>query len=262
MTSIQNKKHGTETEYPTMEPTAAPVASEVEPAARPRRSRLRAVRTFVVVVALLVAAAVGGTYLTRERLDARAFVDLGTAVLTAEAVPVGTADAGVVIKLLVAEQDNVTAGQNLAQVRLTADGTSTEPRTQVLRAPTTGTVSAVNVAAGEIARAGEPVITLYDQAKLTFHADVPVEQLRLLRLGMAASIEGPGLDRPISATLSRVLPMVGSSDPLTATDRLTVVLAPNPGDASTVRTLVPGLQFTATVDTNTAADGIPAVNSA
>jgi multidrug resistance efflux pump len=239
----------------------APAETDVERPARPPRSRLRVVRTFLVVTALLGGAAVGGTYLTQQRLAARAFVDLGTAVLTAQAVPVGTTEAGVVTTVVVAERDTVTAGQELARIRLTAVGPIPQPRTQILRAPTAGTVSAVNVAAGEIARAGEPVITLYDEGKLTFNVEVPVELLRRLRLGMAATVEGPGLGRPIAATFDRVVPKIGG-DPLTATDRLTVVLVPTAADAGRVRTLVPGLRFTATVDTDTAVNGVSAVNSA
>jgi multidrug resistance efflux pump len=227
------------------------------PARRTRRFILRRIRTAFIVLVLLAAAGSGGTYLVQQRLAAQAFVNLGDAVLTAEAVPVGSADAGVVTRLLVAEQSKVAAGQELAEVRLTTNGTG--PQTQVLRAPIAGTVSAVNVAVGSVARAGEPVVTLYDQDKLTFQAKVPVNRLRQLRLGMTAFISGPGLDQRVSVTLDHVVPQVGNG-PLA--DQLTVVLVPVPADVGRVRTLVPGLQFTATVDTKTAAGATPAVNRA
>jgi multidrug resistance efflux pump len=165
----------------------------------------------------------------------------------------------VVTDLLVKEQTRVAAGQELAHVRLTAGGTGQQ--TEVLRAPIAGTVSAVNVEAGSVARAGEPVVTLYDQDRLTFQAKVPVEQLRKLRLGMNASISGPGLDHRVAATLDHVVPKVGDA-PLADTDQLTVVLVPAPGDVGRVRTLVPGLEFRAVVDTKTAAGATPAVNRA
>ncbi len=224
------------------------------------RTVLHRIRTGVIVLILLAAAVSGGTYLVRQRLAARAFVNIGDAVLTAEAVPVGSADAGVVTDLLVAEQTRVAAGQELAQVRLTSNGTGV-PQTQVLRAPIAGTVSAVNVVVGSVARPGEPVVTLYDQDKLTFQAKVPVDRLRQLRLGMTVFVSGPGLDRRVSAILDHVVPQVGNA-PLTSADQLTVVLVPVPTDVGKVRTLVPGLQFRAVVDTKTAAGGTPAVNRA
>jgi multidrug resistance efflux pump len=218
-------------------------------------------RTFVVVMAILAAATAGGTYVVRQRLAANAFVDLGTAVLTAEPVPVGSANAGVITEMMVTEQSHVTAGQDLARIMLPVTGTSRQPQTEVLHAPTSGTVSAVNLAVGGVVQPGQPIITLYDEAKLTFQAQVPVKDLRELRLGMSAAIDGPGLDHRVAATLDHVVPRVGTST-LTATDRLTVVLVPKASEVDTVRTLVPGLQFQATADTKTAVGRTPAVNSA
>jgi len=246
--------------------TEVPSAPETKPASvrpgHPRlRRALRALRTFVVVIALLAVATTGGAYIVRERMAAKAFVDLGTAVLTAEAVPVGSPEAGVITEMLVSAQSHVTAGQDLARITLAANGTGKPPQTQTVRAPIAGTVSAVNVSPGAVARAGEPIVTLYNEGKLTFQSDVPVKELRLLRLGMAAKITGAGLPRPISATLDHVVPRVGNDSP-SVTDRLIVVLIPDKGDAATVSTLVPGLHFKATVDTKTAAGATPAVNSA
>ena len=84
---------------------------------------LRRVRTGAIVLLLVAAASSGGTYLVRQRLAAQAFIDVGDAVLTAGAVPVGTADAGVVTDLLVGEQTKVAAGQELAHIKLTANST-------------------------------------------------------------------------------------------------------------------------------------------
>lgn len=221
---------------------------------------LRALRTAFVVLVLLAGAAAGGTYIVRERQAARAFVSLGTVVLAADAVLIGSAEAGVVTEVLVREQDRIGAGQPLARVRLTA-APSGEPRGQTLTAPTAATVSAVNVAAGGVAKPGEPVLTLYDQRKLSFHAQVPIDALRQLRLGMTAAVTGPGLAQPVTATLDHVVPRV-AVDPGATEDRLTVVLIPAAADIGTVSSLVPGLRFTATVDTRTATGATPAVNSA
>src|SRR5947207_3138905 len=81
------------------------------------------------------------------------------------------------------------------------DGTPTPPRTVILRSPISGTVSAVNAAAGSVVQSGEPIVTLYDEGKLTFQARVSPVQLKHLRLGMAAKVTGPGLARPIDARL-------------------------------------------------------------
>jgi biotin carboxyl carrier protein len=226
-----------------------------------RRSPWRAIRTGVVVLALLAGAMAGGKYIVDQRLAEQAYVELGSAVLTAEAIPVGSANAGVVTELKVADQDKVREGQELARVRLTANGENGRGPVEVLRAPVAGTVASTTIEVGGVARAGEPVLTLYDQGALTFQARVPAEELRKLRLGMTASITGPGIDGRITATLDRVQPRV-VTDPTKPADPLTVVLVPRPADAATVSTLVPGLPFQATVDTRTATGTTPAVNTA
>ncbi|HET9519132.1 MAG TPA: HlyD family efflux transporter periplasmic adaptor subunit [Actinoplanes sp.] len=242
------------------EPVAEP--APVAPA-RPLRLRrfLRALRTFVVVLVLLAAAVVGGAYIVQQRQAANAYVDLGAAVLTAQPVGVGTADAGVVRTVAVREGDSVTAGAELGRVALTATGVSPVPRIQILTAPVAGIVSSVAVGRGGIARAGEPVITLYNPAALTFRAEVPLEQLRKLRLGMTTYVDGTGLDRRVTTILQDVVPQVGV-DPAQTGGRLVVVLVPVRADAAVVRSLVPGLRFNAVADTTTAPGGTPAVNSA
>jgi hypothetical protein len=162
----------------------------------------------------------------------------------------------------------------LARVKLAADPARTEaglPETETLRAPVAGTVSKIDIALGGVVGAGEPVVTLYDHTKLAFQAKATEEELRGLRLGMAARITGPGLDRPVPATLDHVQPRVGadplSDAPLTeeqkvAHEQLTVVLLPRTDSVDTVSALVPGLRFTAAVDTDTAVGRTPAVNSA
>jgi multidrug resistance efflux pump len=229
------------------------------------RRFLRALRTLVVTVVLFSAAALGGVYIVGHRLAAQAYVDLGTAMLTADAVPVGSPDAAVVTSLRVNAQRHVIAGQPLAVLTLTAGasqagtGAATEATTQTLRAPMDGTVAAVNVALGGVVKAGEPVVTLYDQSKLSFQADVPVDRLKRLRLGMTAYIDGPGLAHRVQASLARIVPRVGG---VSDSDRLTVVLLPRDSAKATVSTLVPGLPYTAIVDTKTSTGGTPAVNSA
>ncbi len=251
-----------------MEDRTVELPETVPPPAPPRgrgRAFLRVLRTFLVTLVLLAAAVAGGGYIVRQRLADRAYVDLGTAMLTADAVPVGSPDAAVVTETKVGAQAHVTAGQELAVLTL-ANGAAGKDGgiqgvTQVLRAPMDGTVASVDIAVGGVVKAGEPVVTLYDQSKLTFQADVPVDRLRRLRLGMTAYVDGPGLAHRVATTVARIVPRVGG-DPLSTSDRLTVVLVPQHSAQQTVSTLVPGLPYSATVDTKTSTGGTPAVNSA
>jgi multidrug resistance efflux pump len=276
MTSVV--EHDTSEQYSQ---ATSPVQEAVtEPAGnggdrRTGRSRLPAVRTFLATVVLLAGAAAGGTYVVTHRLADAAYVSLEDAVLTADALPVGSTGAGVVTEVLVAEQARVAAGQELARVRLAEDPASTPrgPQVETLRAPMPGTVSRIDIAVGGVMSAGEPIVTMYDHTKLSFEAKATEEQLRDLRLGMAARITGPGLGRPVSATLDHVKPRGGGAPPplldapLTeeqkiAHEQLTVVLVPRTDDVDAVSALVPGLRYTVQVDTKTAVGRTPAVNSA
>ncbi len=234
---------------------------------RSRRTRLRGflrgLRTAVIVLILLVAAIVGGTRIAQDRLADRAFLNLGDAVLTAQAVPVGVTQAGSVMDIAVSPQSQVSAGQPLARISVT--GPDGDPATQVLKAPVAGVVSEVNVATGGAATPGQPIITLYDPARLTFQAKASVDDLRRLRLGMRATLAAEDHGESIPARLDRVEPLVEngqSGNGQTSSRGFTVVFVPDAGAAQTVRKLVPGLPFTASVDTKTAASGTPAVNSA
>ena len=244
-------------------PAPAPAVTPPPPPAPRRRLRrtLLFARTVIVVLILLALAAGGGLYIVRHRIADRAFVNAGTAVLTAEPISVGAADAAGVTRMLISERQSVTAGATLATITVTATG-SGAPRVQQLRAPAAGIVTQINVAPGQIARAGEPIVTLYDPAKLAFEVDVPLETLRKLRLGMTAYVTGPGLSGRIATTLQQVQPKVVTGQSAVTSDGLTVVLRPDPADLATVRTLVPGLQFGVVVDTTTATGNTPAVNSA
>jgi multidrug resistance efflux pump len=254
-TAIQRDENQAPQPGPEVTPEPAPAA----PRHRLRRA-LSFLRTVVVVLILLAAAVGGGCYVVRHRLADRAFVDAGTAVLTAEPITVGSADAAVVTRMLTSERKSVTAGATLALITVTADGST--PKLHELRAPAAGLVTEINVAPGQIARAGEPIVTLYDPAKLVFQVDVPLETLRRLRLGMTAYVTGPGLSGRIATSLQQVRPKVAASQGAATSDGLTVVLLPDPAVLTTVRTLVPGLRFAVVVDTTTAVGHTPAVNSA
>lgn len=225
------------------------------------RGFLRGLRTAVIVAALLAAAVVGGTRIAQNRLADQAYLELDNAVLTAQPVRVGMTMAGSVTRVAVAPQSQVSAGDELARASVT--GPDGDRETEVLRAPVAGVVSEINVAAGGASTPGQPIVTLYDPARLTFQAKASVDDLRRLRLGMHASLATEDSDESVPARLSRVEPQVGRGAPGDGTDDrgFTVVFVPEKSAAAQVRKLVPGLPFTATIDTKTAADGPPAVNS-
>ncbi|WP_160165825.1 HlyD family secretion protein [Actinoplanes sp. OR16] len=250
----------------TFDDSSTKVIQRPEPAAPPpeRRGRgravLRVMRTGLVVLILVTVAGAGGAHVVRQRLAEQNMVDAGTAVLTAQPITAGSADAAVVTEVLTTERTSVAAGAVLATITLTADGEG--PRVQKLRAPAAGVITRIDVAAGQVARAGEPIVTLYDPAKVAFAVDVPLEKLRRFRLGMTAYVTGPGLPGRITTTLEKVEPKVDAGRVAGGADELTVVLKPDPAARATVRTLVPGLRFAVVVDTTTAVGSTPAVNSA
>jgi multidrug resistance efflux pump len=258
----------TETTPPTVEIPVrrTPARSEQTYRATSGRSRrtrlrgfLRGLRTAVVVLALLAAAVLGGTKIARDRVAGRAYLKLDNAVLTAQPVRVGVTVAGSVTDVRVTPQSEVAKGQELARVSVT--GPDGDPDSQLLKAPAAGVVSEVNVAAGGAATPGQPVLTMYDPARLTFQARASVDDLRRLRLGMRARLAAEDGGERIPGRLERVQPLVGNAGQA-GNRSFTVVFVPDGSAAAKVRKLVPGLPFTATVDTKTAGTGTPAVNSA
>ncbi|AGL18400.1 HlyD family secretion protein [Actinoplanes sp. N902-109] len=256
MTSVMEHDH-TELAGPAPQPA---------PPAPGRHSKLPAVRTFLVTTLLLGGAAAGGYAVVGHRLTEETFVTLEDATLTADALQLGATGSGVVTDVLVTGQTRVAAGQQIGHVKLAEGGA-----VQTLRAPAPGTVAEVDVPAGGVVGAAEPVITLYDHSKLSFHAKATEDELRELRLGMSAQITGPGLARPVPAVVDHVAARVGpdplADAPLTeeqqaAHEQLTVVLVPRTDAVDTVSALVPGLRFTAAIDTKTARGRTPAVNGA
>jgi multidrug resistance efflux pump len=211
------------------------------------------VSAWLFALLLIGAATAGGTYLARDRMRAATRIDLGRAVLTAAPIAVGSPDSAVVSSVSVRPQDAVQAGQAIATLTLT-DPRNGKSATEILRAPASGTVVAVERPAGSVIRPGDPVATLYDPRTLTFEVAVPASTLHQLRLGMAVTITGSGVGTPIRATVHHVVPRMGA-DPQTSPDVLTVVLVPEQGVS--VSRFVPGLPFRATVDTTTA-EGAPA----
>jgi multidrug resistance efflux pump len=247
-----------ETDEHARDSTHAPPGNDPALGTETRRLR-RSLVPALVTLLMTAGAATGGTALVRERVAGRAHMDLGRAVLAAESVDIGPTDAAVVTDIGVTAQTKVHAGQELARLRLSGVPTAGGPAVEILKAPSDATVVRVLGSLGTTLRAGEPLLTLYDPQKLTFEVVVPVEKLRKLRVGMAVSVSGPGTAEPVPTTVDSVVPRVGG-DATSGPDALTVVL--HPDNPAQVSSLVPGLPFNATVDTNTAQQGTPALGSA
>lgn len=216
--------------------------------AAPRRKRARRSWTaWLLLLLVLAGAGYGGYRLVDQRVAAASQLDLDTVVLTAVPVPVGSPDAALVAAVEVVAGQSVPAGTELATIQLTAsDGVTNEV---TLTAPNGGTVLTVDAQPGSVVRAGEPVVTLYDPAAMTFETQVPVEDVEGLAAGMTATISGPGVTSPVQATVDRVLPVIDSAGSPTTT--LTVVLVPV--DPAAVAQLVPGVPLRGTLDTTSGA---------
>lgn len=225
-----------------------------------RSGRLRAWSAWLIVILLVAGAAIGVPALVRQRREPPAAMSLGDAVLVGESVPVGPADAtasAVVSAVTVRAGDAVQTGQRLAMVRFpeVLRGNRTIPAvTRAVTAPKDAVVVAVDRKAGSVVRPGEPVVSLYFPDELAFQTTVPIEQLADLRVGMTATIEGPGLSTPLEVAVGRVVPDLDE-----VPDPEHVVLALLPHNGADVRRLVPGLAFTATVDLTSAPSAAPLV---
>jgi multidrug resistance efflux pump len=225
-----------------------------------RSGRLRALSAWLIVILLIAGAVVGVPALVRQRREPPAALALGDAVLVGESVPVGPADAtasAVVSVVTVRAGEAVQTGQRLATVRFpeVLRGNRTIPAvTRAVTAPKDGVVVAVDRKPGSVVRPGEPVVSLYFPDELAFQTSVPVEQLADLRVGMTATIEGPGLTTPIEVIVGRVVPEL---DGIQDTEHVVLALLPRTG--ADVRRLVPGLPFSATVDLTSAPSAAPLV---
>lgn len=233
-----------------------------QPEARGRRSRgwFRALSAWLVVLLLVAGSVVGGRALVRQRQEPPASLAVADVLLVAEPVPVGPGDAvssAVVSAVVVREGQRVAVGQRLATVRFAEvlRGDRTIPaHTKWLFAPKDAVVVSVDRTPGAVVRPGEQVLSLYFPDELAFHAAVSIADLDSLRVGMSATVEGPGLLSPVPATVSRVMPELGD---VPDSGRVLVALVPH--DAADVERLVPGLPFEATVDLTSAPPGAPAV---
>ena len=98
--------------------------------------------------------------------------------------------------------DALAAGQVAVAEANVARAQTAMERLQI-RARTAGTVLSIQTRAGEVV-AGEGILRLGDLDRLIVVADIDQAQVRRVRLGMVALIEGASLSTPISGTVTRI----------------------------------------------------------
>jgi biotin carboxyl carrier protein len=220
----------------------------------PRRSeppmrRRRSWAAWLVLVLVIAGAGYGGYHLVQQRLAGAALLALDDVTLVADPIAVGSPDAAVVTSVAVAPGGTVTAGTEVAVIELAVGGGLRERVT--LTAPVDGNVVRIDAQPGSVVRAGEAVVTLYDPGTLTFRTELAMDSVERLETGMEATIDGPGLSTPVTATVTRVVPLI---DPAGAeSEAMTVILQPRA--ASSVVHAVPGVPLSGTLDTTTGSTG-------
>ncbi len=222
------------------------------------RGRVRRVMSWFLVLLMVGAAVYGGYRLTDYRLAQQANVDLGTTVLTATSVSVGAPGSGQVTKVYVSDQERVKAGSPVASMNVDnpAAGGSGPPTVSpaTVSAPISGVVSAVPAPAGSSVQSGDPIVTIYDPGTAQFEAAVGTSTLQQLASGMRVTLRSAAVSAPIHAIVDHVVPRPDVS-PFSKDQRMALVLRPT--DPARVAKLVPGLLFTATVNTRSAPPGAP-----
>jgi multidrug resistance efflux pump len=223
--------------------------------APPARNTFKKWRARFIVLVLLAAAIYFGYRLSQGNVLKAAQIDLGTVTLTSQVVPVETPRPGQVVSVDVKAEDKVTAGQQLGSVQVIATDSQGKPvvSTLYLTAPRSGIVVDDPVTVGSTLQPGQAFVQLYDPTKLMFSGQVPLSSLPEISPGMVATLRAQGLKGTVKATVQRAVPRVGTSQTDVKPDHLKVVLVPT--NAKEVAGLIPGLQFTGTVDTGTAPAG-------
>jgi multidrug resistance efflux pump len=228
-------------------------SSDLSEAKQPPRAG-RSVSAWLAVGVIAVTAVAAGRYLIDKRHETATKLTLESAVLGAQSVPVGPADAAIVASVQVAAGDVVHAGQALARVNYAASAAS-DANSGVLTAPVNGVVISVQGPAGSVVKAGEAVVTMYASASLTFVASTAVDVAKKLRTGMSVVVNGPGLPAPIAASVGSAQANLSGNSP----NHVNIALIP--ARISDVRNLVPGLAFQADVALTMYPEGAPFVLS-
>ena len=231
-------------------PTVDAPAFTPRPPAAVKTGRLRKWRARLLVLVMVAGAGFGGMQLAHLKTAQSARLNLNLVTLTAEPIRVASRYSGQVIAIDVKAQDHVAAGQRLGVIRstLTTPAGVVTTRNNPVLATTAGVLSEDPAAVGSSLQSGEPFVVLYDPAQLLFVAQVPADQLSRLSPGMSAVLQATGGPAVADAVVQRVVPRIGWQAAPVPGDEVQVVLAPK--NVAQVAALIPGLQFTATVDTH------------
>ena len=247
-----------ETEIAFIDETSAPaaMAEPTVPRVRPDRStRLRKWRNRLIVLMMVVVAAAAGLTIIRSQASKASRLDLGELRLTSQPIPVETSLPGLVTAVDVKAGQRVALGQHLGSLRVTTTNSTGHAvlSSRVLTAPRSGIVVDDPVTIGSTLEPGIGFLTLYDPADLTLVTSVPLSYLHEVAPGMIATLTATGVPGSIHAVLQRAVPRIGLNQTDVLADHLELVFVAE--NASQVARLIPGLQFTGSIDTNTGRHG-------
>jgi biotin carboxyl carrier protein len=225
-------------------------ASPPPPPARDRGG-WRKWRARFIVLLLLAAAVLVFIRISADRAAESNRVSLDEVTLTAQAIPVEPAQAGQVISVSVAAQQQLKAGQRVGTVEVVGTDESGDPKvTRVnLTAPRAGIVIDEPAPVGSTVQPGQPFLQLYDPAQVTFVAGIRVEELPVIAPTMTALLQTDGVNRTVHATVQRIVPRVQGARTTSGDDPDALQLVLVPASARDVRGLVPGMHFTGYVNT-------------
>jgi multidrug resistance efflux pump len=253
----QTKERDIMTEIEQLEPasatvTTAPPAAPTDPA---RGTRLKKWRNRLIVLIMVVAAGLAGTAVVRSQASRASQLDLGELMLTSQPIPVETSLPGLVTSVDVKAGERVTTGQKLGSIRVTTTNSTGHAvlSQRTLKAPRSGVVVDDPLTIGSTLEPGTGFVTLYDPADLTLVTQVPLSYLHEVAPGMVATLTASGVPGSIHAVLRRAVPRIGTNQSDVTADHLELVFVAQ--KSSDVARLIPGLQFTGTIDTNTGREG-------
>lgn len=231
------------------------IAPPVEPVRPKRGTRLKKWRNRFIVLLMVIAAGAAAMQVVRSQARAASKLDLGELMLTSQPIPVETSLPGLVTAVDVKAGQRVTTGQELGSIRVTTTNSTGHAvlSQRVLKAPRSGVVVDDPMTVGSTLEPGTGFLTLYDPADLTMVTQVPLTYLHEVAPGMIATLTASGVPGSIHAVLQRAVPRIGTNQADVSADHLELVfVAQRP---SQVARLIPGLQFTGTIDTSTGRHG-------
>ena len=263
MTQIKERDSMTQVKEREAAPAAVMVEVPVEPPVQPPvertapagGSRVKKWRNRLIVLVMVIVAGIAGMVVVQSQASGASRLDLGELMLTSQPIPVETSLPGLVTAVDVKAGQRVTTGQHLGSIRVTTTNSKGKPvlSQRVLTAPRAGVVVDDPMTVGSTLEPGTGFVTLYDPADLTLVTQVPLSYLHEVAPGMIATLTASGVPGSIHAVLQRAVPRIGLNQSDVSADHLELVfVAQQPGQ---VARLIPGLQFTGTIDTNTGRQG-------